>query len=102
MQIYENLFKDDAHDKNERGELRFDEEGNVLENEKGVHIEENPNMASALRPLLEYMDDYRRRVAAPENTLVRKKYSKYADLSYIKNKLQSTEDQIHKSLWSRN
>ena len=45
MQIYENLFKDDAHDKNERGELRFDEEGNVLENEKGVHIEENPNMA---------------------------------------------------------
>lgn len=59
-------------------------------------------MSSALKPLLEYMDGYRRRVAAPENTLVRKKYSKYADLSYIKNRLGSVEESIHKALFSAN
>ena len=59
-------------------------------------------MSGALRPLLEYMDAYRRRVAAPEDTLIRKKYSKYADLNYIKNHLGPTEDSIHKSLWRSN
>ena len=59
-------------------------------------------MSGALRPLLEYMDGYRRRVAAPEDTLIRKKYSKYADLDYIKNHLGQVEDSIHKSLWRRN
>ena len=98
------MFRDDAHEKNERGELRFDEEGNLLENnEKGPnHIEESPTMSSALRPLLEYMDEYRRRVAAPEDTLVRKKYSKYTDLSYIKNRLGKVEDDIHRTLWRNN
>jgi len=42
-----------------------------------------PTISAALRPLLEYVDGYRRRVAAPDDTIVRKKYSRYADLSYI-------------------
>ena len=48
------------------------------------------------------MDGYRRTVAAPENTLVRKKYSKYADLSYIKDRLGAVEDGIHKAIFSNN
>ena len=85
MQIYENLFKDDVRGREERGELEFDNEGNYLEptKERGGIIEAFPTMSGALRPLLEFIDGYRRRSAAPENTLVRKKYSKYADLTYI-------------------
>ena len=87
LQIYENLFKDDAQARDERGEIEFDRAGNYLEPKKergGVGpIEAFPTMSGALRPLLEFIDGYRRRNAAPENTLVRKKYSKYADLTYI-------------------
>ena len=102
MQIYENLFRDDAHQKNDRGELRFDSEGNVIEDQNERGIEDSPSMAAALKPLLQYMDGYRRTVAAPENTLVRKKYSKYADLSYIKDRLGAVEDGIHKAIFSNN
>lgn len=59
-------------------------------------------MSSALKPLLQYIDGYRRRVAAPENTLVHKRYAHYADLSYISKRLKVVEDSIHDQIYERN
>ena len=83
MQIYENLFRQEANQRNERGEIQFDQLGNLLESPTKGGIAALPTISAALRPLLEYVDGYRRRVAAPDDTIVRKKYSRYADLSYI-------------------
>ena len=59
-------------------------------------------MSGALRPLLEFLDSYRRRGAAPEETLVRQKYSKYTDLDYIKKRLPIVEDEVHTAIFRRN
>ena len=56
-------------------------------------------MSSALRPLLEFVDGYRRRVAAPENTIIRKKYSQYTDLTYIQSRLNKMEDETYRRLF---
>ena len=70
--------------KDEQGKLHFDADGNIIKEKLNKRTEEDTEtMSSAMRPLLEFIDGYRRRVAAPENTLIRKKYSKYADLTYI-------------------
>ena len=71
MQIYENLLQEDCRIKNERGELRFDEQGHLIEPAAGHAFENFPTISAALRPLLQFVDVYRRRCAAPENTLVR-------------------------------
>ena len=83
MQIYENLYREDLDDRNNRGELNFDREGNVIEPPADSPLANIPTMSGAIRPFVEYIDGYRRRVAAPMNTLIREKYSKYADLDYI-------------------
>ena len=85
LQIYENLFKQETEERNERGELHFDKEGNVIDSKKDKKnvFDVIPTVSSALRPLLEFIDGYRRRVAAPEKTLIRTRYAKYADLAYI-------------------
>ena len=86
MQIYESLFREDSQSKNARGELKFDPRGNLIEDQtdRGQQLlEALPTMSGALRPFLEFIDKFRRRQAAPDNTLVRKKYARYADLSYI-------------------
>ena len=36
---------------------------------------------------------YRRRVSAPKNSLIHKKYAHYADLDYISTRLREIEDQ---------
>jgi len=79
------LFKEDAQVRNSRNEIHFDHEGNYVEPvTMGPNaIEIMPSMSNSLRPLLEYIDGYRRRQAAPEDTIVRKKYTHYADLAYI-------------------
>ena len=82
LQVYESLFRQEANLRNERGEIKFDQEGRVIPLAIGV-FEAFPTMSTALRPLLEFIDGYRRRVAAPESSIVYKKYNKYADLSYI-------------------
>ena len=56
-------------------------------------------MSSAMRPLLEFIDGYRRRVAAPENTLIRKKYSSYTDLTYIQSRLNKMEDETYRRIY---
>ena len=85
MQIYKNLFVRDAQARDELGELVFNSDGILIEETKKKKT--TLTMSKALRPLLEFIDEYRRRVAAPANTLIRKKYSKYADLSYIHDRL---------------
>ena len=92
MQIYENLYREDLDNRNNRGELKFDSDGNIIEAPKGSLTDIYPTLSGALRPFIEYIDGYRRRVAAPENTIIRKKYSKYADLSYIEKRLKFVED----------
>lgn len=82
MQIYENLFRQDAGQRYERGDLRFDKKGEVIPS-KSNGLDNMPVISDSLRPLLEFIDGYRRRVSAPENTLIRKKYTRYADLSFI-------------------
>ena len=72
-----------------------DKHGRKLKHRKTTTM----TMSTALRPLLEYIDVYRRRVAAPEHTLIRKKYSKYADLSYIEKRLKTVEDETYKKIW---
>ena len=69
---------------------------------KGDLFEEIPTMSKALRPLLEFIDGYRRRVAAPEKTRVRTRYANYADLSYISKRLKAVEDQVHESIYEAN
>ena len=83
MQIYENLYREDLDNRNNRGELKFDKEGNIVEPPKVPGAIETPTLSGSLRPFLEFIDGYRRRVAAPQNTIVRTKYSNYADLDYI-------------------
>ena len=101
MQIYESLFREDAAGRRDRGEIRFDELGHYIQpTMKGPNaIEVMPTMSGALRPLLEFIDGYRRRCAAPENTIIRKKYAKYADLNYIKNRLPKFENKIYGEFW---
>ena len=65
-------------------------------------IEIMPSMSNSLRPLLEYIDGYRRRQAAPEDTIVRKKYTHYADLAYIQKRLKQVEDETHSEIWRAN
>ena len=50
-------------------------------------------LSQFLRPLLEFIDVYRRRVSAPKNSLIHKKYAHYADLDYISTRLREIEDQ---------
>ena len=97
MQIYENLFRDEAPGRWKRKEIRFDEDGNYLEPSKNGPnaIEVRPNISQSLRPLLEYIDEYRRRNAAPDESIIRKKYSNYADLDYIKNRLSGLEKDVY-------
>lgn len=99
-------------EKNERGELYFDEEGNVIDLDDPKHVskhrshkaglETQPTMSSALRPLLQFIDGYRRRVAAPENSLIHKKYAHYADLSYISKRIKVVEDSVHDQIYEGN
>ena len=72
-----------------RGEIQFDEDGNYIEptNIGPNAIDVLPTLSGSLKPLLEFVDGYRRRNAAPSETLVRKKYTKYADLDFIKKRL---------------
>ena len=102
MQIYQGLFKEDSDQKWQRNEYIFDNEGNIVEAPRGPGLpeiqEKRVTMSSALRPLLEFVDGYRRRVAAPNNTLVRTKYSNYADLDYIKNRLKKVEDDVNNEI----
>ena len=58
-------------------------------------------MSGAIRPLLDFIDGYRRRVAAPENTLIRKNYSRYADLSFIAKQLNVTQDRIYRQFYDK-
>ena len=85
----------EANEKNERGELKFDKEGCVIEaseSKKASGMDAAPTMSGAFKPLLQFIDGYRRRVSAPENSLVSKKYAHYADLSYISKRLKFVED----------
>ena len=59
----------------------------------------HPTLSGALRPFLEFIDGYRRRNAAPVDTIIRKKYSKYADLDYIKKRLQQVENDVYGEYW---
>ena len=63
LQIYENLFRSEVEDKNKRGELKFSKDGEHIPNTK--KSSDKLTMTGALRPLLEFIDGYRRRVAAP-------------------------------------
>ena len=65
MQIYENLFKQETEEKLEKGEIRFDNRGKVIYRKKRNGSPPSLTLTSALRPLLEFVDGYRRRVAAP-------------------------------------
>ena len=58
-------------------------------------------MSSAIRPLLDLVDGYRRRVAAPVNTLVRKNYSKYCDLNYITYQLIEVKDRTYRQFYDK-
>ena len=104
MQIYENLFRDDANLKNQQGKLKFDLDGNLIEKEQTHNPikEEAPSMGSAMRQFLEFIDAFRRRYAAPEASIVRKKYAKYADLDYIKNRLVKVESDVYKEIHREN
>ena len=82
LQIYETLFKQETQIRNEKGDIKFDWHGNVEQQNF------NTTFCSALRPLLDYISEYRKRVAAPSGTTVHKKYTKYADLTFIKTKLE--------------
>ena len=54
-------------------------------------------MSGAFRPLLKFIDNYRRRVIAPSGSIVRKKgYAEYADLSYIYINLALAEKKAYK------
>ena len=55
-------------------------------------------MSDSIRPFLVYIDEYRRRIAAPRGSKVRQMYSKYADLDYIKNRLLQVEDKTAKNV----
>ena len=101
MQIYESLFRDEAPGRADRGEIRFDEHGNYIEpTTKGPNaIDVAPTMAAALRPLLVYIDGYRRRTAAPEGTQIRTKYVKYTDLNYIRDRLPEVENDVYMQYW---
>ena len=101
MQIYQGLFKEDSDQKWQRNEFIFDNEGKIVDAPRGPglpEVHEKLTMSSALRPLLEFMDGYRRRVAAPNNTLVRTKYSNYADLDYIRNRLLKIEYDVNEEI----
>ena len=50
-------------------------------------------LSQFLRPLLEFIDVYRRRISAPKNSIIHKKYAQYADLDYISTRLREIEDQ---------
>lgn len=107
VQIYENLFRMETMEKNERGEIKFDNEGNVIEAHESKEgrkagLESMPTMSGALKPLLQFIDGYRRRVAAPENTLIHKKYAKYADLTYIAKRIKFVEDSVHDQIYRGN
>ena len=107
LQIYENLFRMETLEKNERGEIQFDDEGNVIEASESkagrkAGLEAMPTMSGALKPLLQFIDGYRRRVAAPENTLIHKRYAHYADLTYIAKRLKVVEDSVHGQIFRGN
>lgn len=56
-----------------------------------------PTLSAAFRPLLEFIDGYRRRVIAPSGSIVRKKgYAQYADMSYIYINLSLAETKAYK------
>ena len=102
----------ETNEKNDRGELYFDQEGNVIDIDHPEHagklgkhmigLEAQPTMSGALRPLLQFIDGYRRRVAAPEHTLVHKKYAHYTDLSYISKRIKAVEDSVHDQIYEDN
>ena len=106
VQIYERLFKLEIMEKWELGQISFnqDDQGKIVtvETQKNAEKRENElTMSSAVRPLLEFIDGYRRRVAAPENTLVRKNYSRYCDLNFIANQLTVVQDRTFKQFYDR-
>ena len=59
-------------------------------------------MAAAIRPLLETIDEYRRSVAAPEDSKVLRSYANYTDLDYIKNRLRTVELEVHAAIYKEN
>ena len=103
MQIYETLFRQEAEIRNERGEIKFDWQGNlILDNDDDDDATKKiPTLCAALKPLLEFIEGYRRRVAAPSDTMVHKKYTKYADLTYISTKMRQVETETYGKLLER-
>ena len=61
-----------------------------------------PMMSASFRPLLEMIDGYRRSVAAPHGSIVRKKHAKYCDLDYIQNRLEKVENETHAEIFKEN
>ena len=59
LQIYETLFKMEVDRRNERGQVKFDWEGNLIETADKSKREKNPTLCSAMKPLLEHIDSYR-------------------------------------------
>ena len=105
LQIYENMFEQEAQLRYERGQLRFDKEGNLANSKKkssaSLH-EPQLTMSGALRPLLEMIDEYRKSSAAPETSVVLRKHAKYADLNYIQTRLKAVESEVHYRIFAAN
>ena len=101
MQIYENLFREEAPARRQRGEIRFDDDGNYVEpTSVGPHaIEVLPTLSGSLRPFLKFIDKHRHKNAAAKDTIVRKKYKKYADLDYITKRLHLVEEDVYGEFW---
>ena len=106
IQIYERLFKVEIQSKWELGQISFnqDDQGQIVtvETQKDAVKRENElTMSSAIRPLLEFIDGYRRRVAAPAGTLVRKNYSRYCDLDFIAKQLGVVQDRTYRQFYDK-
>lgn len=102
-QIYESLYRQDSQQRYDRGELRFDKKGKVIDPKKTSSVMAPiPTMSASFRPLLEMIDGYRRSVAAPLGSIVRKKHARYCDLDYIQNRLEKVESEVLAEIYKEN
>ena len=79
LEVYEKLYKSEQREPITMRESRVS------------GIESIPTVSQALRPLLGFIDGFRRRIAAPKKTLVHEQYANYADLHHIEKRLHEIE-----------
>ena len=79
LEVYEKLYRSEQREPITMRESRVS------------GVEAIPTVSQSIRPLLGFIDGFRRRIAAPQKTLVHDQYAHYADLNHIQKRLREIE-----------